>query len=67
MKLLLVVASGLVLTGCAASLQNPSKSFAEQKADRARCEAQASGSKVTECMIAMGYSKPKVEAFPFEG
>ena len=66
MKLLLVVASTLVLTGCAASLQNPSKSFAEQKADRARCKAQATAAKVTECMIAMGYSKQKVEAFPFE-
>ena len=63
MKLMSVIAGAVALTGCAANMQHPSKTMAEQKLDRQQCNTE---SKVTECMVARGYSPVKVDPFPID-
>lgn len=68
MKLLSVIVGAVALTGCAANMQHPSKTLAEQGLDRRHCEAESKiASKVTECLAALGYVQPEVEPFPFDG
>jgi hypothetical protein len=56
MKLLVVAAGALSLAGCAANMDHPTRTLADQERDRASCKAQAgAGSKVRDCMIAHGY------------
>ena len=66
MKLLIVIASAAILGGCAASVQHPVNSLAEQKVDGANCKAEAGSSNNAECIAAKAKAKPKVDAFPFE-
>ena len=66
MKLLIVIAGAAILGGCAASVQPPVHSFAEQKLDAANCKAEAASSNNAECIAAKAKAKPKVDAFPFE-
>ena len=67
MKLLVAIAGAVALTGCAANMQNPSRTVAEQKLDRSQCNTESTRSKVTECMSARGYSPLEAEPFPFDG
>jgi len=67
MKLLSVIAGAVALTGCAVNMQHPSKTIAEQKLDRQHCNTESTESKVTECMVALGYSPLEVDPFPSDG
>lgn len=66
MKLLIVIAGAAILGGCAANLQQPVNSLAEQKLDAANCTAEAASSNNAQCMAAKGKAKREVDAFPFE-
>lgn len=67
MKLLSVFAAAAVLSGCAATMEHPTKSLAEQSSDRRQCEASSKDrSEVSKCLVAIGYVEPKVDAFPFD-
>ena len=66
MKLLIVVAGAMILSGCAAGVQPPVSTLAEQKLDRANCKAEAASLQNAHCIVAKSKSKPKVDAFPFE-
>ena len=68
MKLFIVIAGTAMLGGCAASMQHPVNSLAEQKLDAANCKAEAAGSNTAGCIAsqAKAKSKPKIDAFPFE-
>jgi hypothetical protein len=67
MRLLIVLAGAVALTGCAANMVNPAKSLAEQKRDRRLCAADATGPAIRKCLAARGYVEAEIDPFPQEG
>lgn len=62
--MLIVLAS--TLSACAANMEHPTKTLAEQRSDRQSCEATLKGGEVVQCLKARGYVGLKIEPFPFD-
>lgn len=56
----------VALSGCAANMQHPTKTLAEQKIDRQSCEATFEGGDIVDCLKARGYVALEIEPFPFD-
>lgn len=66
MKLLSIIALAAAVTGCAANMHHPSKSFAQQKADHRDCKTDFIGSKAVQCMAAKGYVQQEIALFSLD-